>query len=197
MRAFLMPGFLFAVLTCSVALAQDATTTPDASTLVADCTKLLAANRPMPTGADAPTIQIVQPSAPVVYGQTLTITIETTNFDITSAGRHWHLWVNGQLQGMVYQPTAIIDLPPGTYRLCATLGDTNHVDIGIPAVALVTVEAAGSGTPTPTLPVTRQAAQVTNDSGIGTGQIVMIIVGGLVAAVGGWWLGKRMPRAAK
>jgi hypothetical protein len=176
--------------------AEDVTATPDTSTLVADCTRLLAADRPIPTGPDAPSIRFVQPMTSVIYGQTVTIEVTTTNFDINSEGNHWHLWVNGQLQGMVYQPTAIIDLPPGTYQICATMGDANHVDIGIPAAMEITMQAAAAGTPTPTLAVAREAAQVRQDS-VSAGQIALIVGGGLLAAVGGWWLGKRMPKSSK
>ena len=197
MRLLLSMMIVSMLLLCGGAVqAADATATPDASTLVADCARLLPADRPMPTGADAPSIRITQPTTSVVYGQTVTIAIDTTNFDINAEGRHWHLWINGQLTGMVYQPTAIIDLTPGTYQICATLGDNNHVDIGMPAAIEITVQAAAAGTPTATLAVAREAAQVQQE-GVSAGQIAMIIGGGLLAAVGGWWLGKRMPKSSK
>ncbi len=197
MRFFSILIALAALLSFSAAVAQDVTPTADINRLVADCSKLLPADRPIETGADAPAIRITQPTTSVIYGDTVTIAVETTNFDITAEGNHWHLWINGQLQGMVYQPTAIIDLAPGTYQICATMGNTNHLDIGIPAAIEITVEKAAAGTPTPTLPVAREAAQVQPDNGIGPGQIALIIGGGLLAAIGGWWIGKRMPKTNK
>lgn len=167
------------------------------STVVDECTKLLAADRPMPTGADAPSVRIVQPVEDVIYGSAITITIETENFDVTSDGRHWHLWVNGQLQGMVYQPTAIIDLEPGDYQICASLGNTDHADLGEPAGIALRVERAAAGTPTPTLIVPREQAVVQPEPTLGPGQIILVIGLGLLAAVGGWWLGSRLPKNRK
>lgn len=167
------------------------------STIVDECSKLLAADRPMPTGDDAPSVQIVQPAEAVVYGSAVTITIETQNFDVTSDARHWHLWVNGQLQGMVYQPTAIIDLEPGTYQICASLGNADHADLGMPAGITLRVERAAAGTPTPTLPVAREQAVVQPEPGLGPGQIALVIGLGLLAAVGGWWMGSRLPKKRK
>jgi hypothetical protein len=161
---------------------------------LADCVKLLPADRPIPTGPDAPALRIIQPTADVVYGRTVTITIQASNFDIPAEGRHWHLWINGQLQGMVYQPTAVIDLEPGMYQICASLGNTDHSDLGMPDGISLRVETALAGTPTATLGAAREQAQVQPEPGIGLGQIVVLVTGGLLAAVGGWWLGARLPK---
>lgn len=174
-----------------------AQTTPSArpESVVAECAGLLPADRPMPGGSDAPTVRIVQPTVDTAYGSAVTIAIQTDNFDLNVEGRHWHLWVNGQLQGMVYQPTAIIDLAPGNYTICASLGNTDHADIGMPAGKRITVEQAQVGTPTPTLSIAREQAQVQPETtGPSTGQILLLIAGGLLAAVGGWWIGARMTR---
>lgn len=172
-----------------VAVAQE----PSGSVL-ADCVRLLPADRPIPTGPDAPALRIIQPTTDVVYGRTVTITIQSSNFDIPAEGRHWHLWINGQLQGMVYQPTAVIDLEPGTYQICASLGNTDHADLGMPDGISLRVETALAGTPTATLAVAREQAQVQPEPGIGLGQILVLVAGGLLAAVGGWWLGSRLPK---
>ncbi len=163
--------------------------------VLADCVKLLPADRPIPTGPDAPALRIIQPTTEVVYGRTVTITVQASNFDIPAEGRHWHLWINGQLQGMVYQPTAVIDLEPGTYQICASLGNTDHADLGMPDGISLRVEAALAGTPTATLAVAREQAQVQPEPGIGLGQILVLAAGGLLAAVGGWWLGSRLPKS--
>lgn len=175
-------------------MAQSPTTNLEPDTTLADCTRLLAADRPILTGADAPTIELTSPTVGTIYGSAVTVKIQANNFDVTSEGRHWHLWVNGQLYGMVYQPTAIIDLTPGTYTLCVSLGNTQHADIGMPDGVRVTVEQPLFGTPTATLTVDRAAAQVQPEGTVGTGQIAILVVGGLLAAVGGWWLGNRMPK---
>jgi hypothetical protein len=169
------------------------TPSPESESVIAECASLLAADRPMPDGSDAPAVRLIQPSSEVIYGSAVTIAIETNNFDVTSEGRHWHLWVNGQLQGMVYQPTAIIDLAPGIYTICASLGNTNHADIGMPAGMRITVEQPQVGTPTPTLLIAPEQAQVQPEaSGPSGAQILLLVGGGLLAAVGGWWLGARM-----
>jgi len=172
--------------------------TVDDSHVLADCTKLLAADRPIETGANAPSVRIVQPTSDVVYGSTVTIQIQTNNYEVNSAdGKHWHLWVNGTLNGMVYQPTAIIDLTPGTYTICASLGNSQHADIGMPDGIRLTVKAAQVGTPTATLAVDRSVAQVQPEGQLGAGQIALLVGGGLLAAVGGWWFGNRMPKGKK
>lgn len=184
------------VVSVTAVLAQD-TATPAASGVAAECAKLLPAERPIQTGASAPEIRIAQPSGGALYGTAVTIAIETTHFDINQEGHHWHLWINGQLQGMVYQPTAIIDLAPGTYLICASMGNTDHADIGMPAGVEVKVMAAAAGTPTATLPVAREAAQVQPEGNLSAGQVILLVGGGLAAAVGGWWMGSRMGKKKK
>jgi hypothetical protein len=163
-----------------------------ATDVLAECTALLPADRPIPTGTDAPSIRLTAP----VAGETLTagqiaFSVETINFNLNDEARHWHLWINGQVQGMVYQPTGIIRLAPGTYTICASLGNTDHADIGIPDGLRITVVAAQAGTPTPTLPVAPEAAPVVPEQPQPT-QIILLIGAALVAAVGGWWAGSRL-----
>ncbi|MBL8165822.1 MAG: hypothetical protein JNJ61_27810 [Anaerolineae bacterium] len=176
------------------AAAQETTPPPD---IIAACSALLPDDRPMPSGPDAPSVRIVQPASGVVYGTAVTIVIEAANFDVTSEGRHWHLWVNGTLHGMVYQPMAIIDLEPGTYQICASLGNNDHADLGVPAGILLTVERPAAGTPTPTLPVSREQAAVLPEPGLGPVEIILVVALALLAAVGGWWLGARLPKRGK
>ncbi len=173
------------------------TPTIDDSNVLADCIRLLPADRPVETGANAPSLRIVQPTTDVVYGSAVTVQIQTNNYDVNANGQHWHLWVNGTLTGMVYQPTAIIDLTPGTYTICASLGNNQHADIGMPDGIRLKVEAAQVGTPTATLAVDRAAAQVQPEGQISNSQIILLLGGGLLAAVGGWWIGNRMPKGKK
>ena len=171
--------------------------TPDDGNVLGDCTRLLAADRPIETGPTAPTVRLVQPTTDTVYGSTVTIQIQTNNYDVNANGQHWHLWVDGTLTGMVYQPTAIIDLTPGTHTVCVSLGNSQHADIGMPDGIRLTVKPAQAGIPTATLAVDRAAAQVQPEGQISSGQIALLVGGGLLAAVGGWWFGNRMPKAKK
>jgi hypothetical protein len=183
--------------TLSVAAQNTPEATAESGNVLSDCTRLLAADRPIETGPTAPTVRIVQPTTDVVYGSTVTIQIQTNNYDVNANGQHWHLWVNGTLTGMVYQPTAIIDLAPGDYTVCASLGNSQHADIGMPDGIHITVKPAQAGIPTPTLAVDRSAAQVQPEGQISSSQIILLVGGGLLAAVGGWWFGNRIPKAKK
>ncbi len=158
-----------------------------------DCEALLPADRPLPVGADAPAIRLVAPAdGSTVYGEQIAFRVETQNFALNSEARHWHIWVNGALAGMVYQPDALLDLKPGTYKICASLGDTDHADLGMPASITITVAELQPGQPTPTLPVAPEMALVQPEPAAEPGQIILIVVIGLAAAAGGWWLGARL-----
>ncbi len=197
----MLKALIISLLALSMTLPAVAQTTPtpaaDDSNVLGDCTRLLAADRPIETGPNAPSVRIVQPTTDVVYGSAVTIQIQTKNYDVNADGQHWHLWVNGTLTGMVYQPNAVIDLTPGTYTICASLGNSQHADIGMPDGIRLKVESAQAGTPTATLAVDRAAAQVQPEGQIGGGQIALLVGGGLLAAVGGWWIGNRMPKGKK
>ncbi len=192
-------GFVLVLLLVygSAAAQTSPTATAQDDNVLGDCIRLLPADRPIASGADAPTVRIIEPTTDVVYGSAVTISIQTHNFDVNVEGQHWHLWINGQLQGMVYQPTAVIDLEPGTYTVCVSLGNSQHADIGMPDGIRLVVEQPLAGTPTATVAVDRSTAQVQPEGTVGTGQIVVLIAGGLLAAVGGWWLGNRMPKRKK
>jgi hypothetical protein len=174
-------------------LAQTAT-----PTIIDQCAALLPADRPVPTGADAPTIRFAAPAdGDTIYGSVVPLTIETTNFALNDEARHWHLWVNGQLTGMVYQQDAIIDLAPGTYQVCASLGNTDHADLGMPAGITITVQQPAAGTPTPTLSVSREEATVQPEPEVTPLQLLIVAGVALLAAVAGWWLGARLGRRSK
>ena len=169
-----------------------------AAPITTTCEDLLAPDRPRFSGPNAPTIRIVTPAdGSTLYGSSFTVSVDIQNFDImTTDGRHWHLWVNGQLQGMVYQKDVTLDLPPGTDQLCATLGDANHADLGEPSSVTVTVFQAAAGTPT-TPPSAPAGTGGIISEDITPVQIALIVGIGLVAAVGGWWLGSRLPKRKK
>jgi hypothetical protein len=171
---------------------------PSDSSVIEQCSALLPADRPMPTGADAPTITFTSPAdGDVIYGDQAIVSIQTDNFDLNVEGRHWHLWVDGTLMGMVYQDSAIIDLTPGTHVLCASIGNTDHADLGIPAGLTLTVQQPVAGTPTAAFNVSPEVGRVIPEPDITPTQILLIAGLGLVAAIGGWWLGSRLPKRRK
>ncbi|MBC7812019.1 MAG: hypothetical protein H7175_12770 [Burkholderiales bacterium] len=145
---------------------------------------------------DSPSIHIVQPTAnSVVQGGQIVVTIETAGFDLSDGG-HWHIWIDDQLRGMVYEPATVLDLAPGTYRLCAILGSAEHMEFGNPDGIMVTVEEPAPGVPTATVPVsangTTPSAPLPEQRGLSAANLTVIVIGGLLAVVGGWWLGTRM-----
>jgi hypothetical protein len=180
----------------SPVLAQD-DSTPEVSPVVERCRQLMSPDAQTFTGPDAPSIRIVQPAPDdTVYGDQLSVTVTTRNFELEPEKRHWHLWVNGQLQQMVYGPTAIINLAPGTHEICALMGDANHFDLGTPDGIMVTIAAAASGTPTATLAVAPEVAATYSapESQPSALMLIGIAVVGLIAAGAGWYIGARLPK---
>lgn len=166
--------------------------------VIDQCATQLNADRPIPTGTDAPSIRITAPhDGEVIPSGEVLVTVETQNFAIETAAAHWHLWVNGRLVGMLYQSSGVIDLEPGTYTLCASMGTTEHMDIGMPDGITITVEQPAVGTVVPTLSISREDAPVVPEPESSPLQLVLIVGLGLAAALGGWWLGARLPKGGK
>jgi hypothetical protein len=187
---------IVSLLSFSPVLAQD-DSTPEVSPVVERCRQLMSADAPTFTGPDAPTIHIVQPAPTgTVYGEQVSVTVVTQNFELEPEGRHWHLWVNGQLQQMVYGPTALINLAPGTHEICALMGDANHFDLGTPDGVMVTIAAAASGTPTATPAVAPEvaASYSTIESQLTALMLIGVAVVGLIVAGAGWYIGARLPK---
>src|SRR4051794_37910135 len=92
-------ALIILVLALSMTLTALAQSTPEATpeaatdsgNVLADCIKLLPADRPVESGANAPSLRIVQPTTDVVYGSAVSIQIQTKNFDVNADGQHWHL----------------------------------------------------------------------------------------------------------
>lgn len=139
------------------------------------------------TDPNAPAIQMVEPKDETVfYGKELVVNVTTRNFDISTQGWHWHLWVDEQLQVMLHEQVSFVELTPGTHRLCAFLSDANHVDFGVPDVVTVTAIEPGPGTPRSTLAIPlvdqyvnrpTEIRKPENNNGI---LMVIFIVGGAV-----------------
>jgi len=165
------------------------------ATVVEHCQQLMTITTPVQTGANAPSIRIVEPTdSQVVYGEQLGVTVETENFDFSPTGQHWHIWVDGQLLQMVYGPTAVINIAPGTHEICAIMGTATHGDVGVPAGIRVTIAQPAAGTPTTTPPVAPEVAATYSQAEPGALSPLLLVGLGLLAAVGGWWMGTRIGR---
>lgn len=158
---------------------------------VEECRKLMTNTAPSPA-----VMQILEPASDVtIFGNELTMRVTLPRDDPKID--HWHLWANGELQVMVYGEATTIELAPGTYEMCAILGHTDHADVGLPDVMTVTMIAAAEGTPTTSpseLALQSAANSTTVIEGDTTGQMILILVAAVLAAVGGWALGRRLPK---
>jgi hypothetical protein len=204
--------FLAGIILLLVLLAVDAvsaqTPTPNPATILQDCAKMLSPDRPNPTGPDAPTIKIVSPVSGTVIRSnednfaTVQFSVETQNFDlpgtdVNEADRHWHLWLNNGVWAMEYQNDAISYLPYGTWRVCITLADAEHVEIGMPDGILLVVERSDSISTeiplaTPTILPFQRSTPTPNavNANFILSAIGILVLG--VAALGiGFWLGRR------
>ena len=159
-------------------------TTPDAR--VSACRALMV--NPPPLGEAPPTIRFVSPEDGAAVVAPVEFTIETENMTFTE-GNHWHLWVNGMLYGMIFEPRTVLDLPPGTYELCANLGDGQHMDMGVPDAFTLTIVAAGDGTP---IPVIDPSIQPPTPEPSRSPLLLIGLIG--AAAVGGVLIGSRLGR---
>jgi hypothetical protein len=163
------------------------------STVIENCQGLMTVMTPAADSPDAPSIRILEPAdTEVVYGEQLAVTVETDNFEFSATGQHWHIWVDGQLLQMVYGPTAIINVAPGRHEICAIMGTAEHGDVGVPDGIAVTIAQPAAGTPTTTPPVAPEVAATYSQAEPGGISPVLLVAFGLLAAGGGWWIGKRM-----
>lgn len=165
------------------------------STVVGNCQRLMNVAQPVAAGPDAPSIRIIEPADQgVVYGNQLAVTVETENFEFEPGGQHWHIWVDGQLMQMVYGPTAVINVAPGTHEICAIMSTAAHGDVGAPAGVQVIVVQPAAGTPTTTPAVAPEVAAVYSETELAESPLgLILIIGlGLLAAAGGWWIGTRL-----
>lgn len=191
LKRFLLP-LLIVLLPAAGVLAQEST--PEATADTLDGCRALMTN-PAASTDDSAAIYVVEPTTTTVYGDTLYVSVDTHNFDISAEnGDHWHLWLNGQLNTMVYEDSVAVRVAPGTYTLCAILGDPEHFDLGQPDGLVITVVDPAAGTPATQPLATQYAAPIREDN---TGLLVAIVVAGVAAAGLGWWAGRLLPRLRK
>ncbi len=118
-------------------------------------------------------IRIVFPVDGAVFtSQTVIVKVETTNWPLGN-GKHWHLYVNGQAQGMSQGSNPSLqanDLLPGANVLEAVMSNGLHQELDAVAKIVVQVEISAPAAGNPGLIVAAAA--------------------GAVAAIGGaaWWL---------
>lgn len=73
-------------------------------------------------------------------GQSLVITVQTTNFRIPGDG-HWHVRLNDGPEAMAYSKVYTIpNVAPGTYKVYVELSDLKHQDLGVSATREIVVK---------------------------------------------------------
>lgn len=143
---------------------------------------------------NAPTIRFAAPvDMGVFYGDSLTVTVQIENAPPNFAG--WDLWVNGT-QYLTEGESAAVKTGPGIFALCATMYDANNADIGNADFITVTVVQPGPGTPTsvPGAALSSVAPSAPAEDNNNTPTIVLLAVSAFLAALAGWWVGKRLPK---
>lgn len=176
------------VSTASPVLAQ-ATPQPDP---VQACRQFIPEGQASLLELDPPVIEIVAPeNNAVVQGDQIAITIDWQNF-VLDGEKHWHVWVDGQLLGMIYEPATLLDLQPGTHQICAALADSLHGTVGKATGIQIVVEALAPGASTPTIPAV--VGEIVNEPLFDVTQIILLIGGGLLAVLAGWWAGQKLAR---
>jgi hypothetical protein len=202
-------GLLLILLTVSTVRAQ--TPTPNPDTVVADCAAMLPPDRPMPTGADAPSIKIVYPATGTVIRSDadkfaeITFTVEVENFDMDAGvssdeSNHWHLWLNNSIWGMYTSTEGFTALPYGNWRMCVSMGDAAHADLGTPDAIYVRVEEGADGEGTVIIEPTTAADSSAVESLVSPDPstepdsptaIIGVVILGVAALGAGLWLGGR------
>jgi hypothetical protein len=198
---------------------QAQTATPNPDTVLQDCAKALPPDRPMPTGPNAPSIKILAPPpGSIARGDDrkfvdMEFIVDIQNFDVGDsqqqgeARKHWHLWLNNGVWGMFYQTHGFTGIPYGTWRVCASLGDENHTDIGMPDGMILVVERTGAtlfaapsatppatSIPTEAVTPTPQAVPI-SETGSTTPLSPLLMLGaGMLALLTGFALGLRGSR---
>ncbi len=195
------------LLLLTVVIVQAQTPTPNPDTLMQDCTRNLSADRSIATGPDAPSIKIIAPATgTVIVSNEATLadvnfTVEVQNWNLPGyyseqEAPHWHLWLNDSVWGMFYQTDALSGVPYGTWRICASLGDANHVDVGMPDAILLTVKRQDSQTASITVQPTAAVQISPPTSAPEQPPILLIIVLGIFALIGGLMLGRRARKSS-
>ena len=178
--------FVLGVLAVQFFLLPSAIAQTDTPSLEEQCRALMV--DPPPLGNPPESIRFLEPfDGAEIYGGTVNVRVQPINFELSENAGHWHFWVDNRLVGMVYQDRAIIQLEPGTHRLCAFLGSETHSDLGIPTGITITVREALTGTPT-SAPDPQASAPLPEPS---PSPLLIIVLGG-AAALGGIFIGSRL-----
>jgi hypothetical protein len=106
----------------------------------------------IPAGESEPQVQVTA-HAGVEPGE-IQVAVELQNFTLGSEAEaglavgHWHLYVNGEIEGMyqIPQTTALVQLP-GEYEIMVRLTDTRHCAFETRAMTTVAVEGGSTVEP--------------------------------------------------
>lgn len=77
------------------------------------------------------------------------VALDAPNFPLTD-GNHWHLFVDGELYSMYYEPEARLTLGQGARRLTAALSGPDHCEYGVQTTSVVDVPASSASGAAPT-----------------------------------------------
>lgn len=68
------------------------------------------------------------------------VTAEPENFELHD-GNHWHLFLDGELHGMFFDPSTEIQLTEGMHEVRGELVDADHCELGVRDTVMFTAEA--------------------------------------------------------
>jgi hypothetical protein len=103
--------------------------------------------------ANGAAVKITSPQeGDVLDVSTVIVRVETTNWPLGEAGHHFHLYVNGKVQGMSQGNSPAIqarDLQPGDNTLEVVLSNEQHQELNATDKISVRFDVSASGPPSP------------------------------------------------
>ncbi len=155
LSAALLALCLLAALSVSGRALADGTPTPEADHMHMEDTPEAEHDHGDRIAANGATVKITAPqNAAVLKVPTVIVRVETTNWPLGEAGHHFHLYVNGQEQGMSQGNSPALqarDLQPGENTIEVVLSNDQHQELDATDKISVRYEAAADGAaPVPT-----------------------------------------------
>jgi hypothetical protein len=138
---------------------------------------------PMPTGSDrisanGGTIKIITPAAgATIKNSSVIVKVETANLALGQGGTHFHLYVDGIIQGMSEGASTSImahDLTPGEHTFAVVVANGLHREMDASDLIKVNVESPNAATP---------AATNDNRALLGVALVVVVVALGGVGIV--------------
>lgn len=89
-------------------------------------------------------VRIISPTDGAVLGTAdeVLVQVETENFDLTAAGKHWHVYVDGASYGMIMggdTDHALRNLAPGEHEISVYLSNELHEELEDGDAVVITV----------------------------------------------------------